>query len=53
MNAFCSIINTSVFPYQSDGNFDSAFFQQNEESNQFRTEYEMRKMKQVCNIFLN
>ncbi|VVA31232.1 PREDICTED: syntaxin-71 [Prunus dulcis] len=30
----------------SDGNFDSAFFQQNEESNQFRTEYEMRKMKQ-------
>ncbi|XP_044468273.1 syntaxin-71-like [Mangifera indica] len=30
----------------SDGNFSGAFFQQTEESTQFRQEYEMRKMKQ-------
>ncbi|XP_031400730.1 syntaxin-71-like isoform X2 [Punica granatum] len=30
----------------SDGNFDAGFFQQTEESNQFRQQYEMRKMKQ-------
>ncbi|XP_038902168.1 syntaxin-71-like [Benincasa hispida] len=30
----------------SDGNFESEYFQQNEESSQFRNEYEMRKMKQ-------
>lgn len=30
----------------SDGNFESEFFQQTEESSQFRKEYEMRKMKQ-------
>ncbi|KAG6681813.1 hypothetical protein I3842_13G108200 [Carya illinoinensis] len=30
----------------SDGNFDNDFFHQTEESNQFRQEYEMRKMKQ-------
>ncbi|GFQ04060.1 syntaxin-71 [Phtheirospermum japonicum] len=31
-----------------DGNFDNDFFEQSEESNQFRQEYEMRKMKQAC-----
>lgn len=30
----------------SDGHFDDDFFQQSEESSQFRQEYEMRKMKQ-------
>lgn len=29
-----------------EGNFGSDFFQQTEESDQFRSEYEMRKMKQ-------
>ncbi|KAL3653068.1 Syntaxin-71 [Castilleja foliolosa] len=29
-----------------DGNLDNDFFEQSEESNQFRQEYEMRKMKQ-------
>lgn len=43
-------MNTNVFPYHSDGNFESEFFQQTEESSQFRKEYEMRKMKQACNV---
>ncbi|KAH7657590.1 syntaxin of plants SYP7 protein [Dioscorea alata] len=30
----------------ADGNFDNEYFQQTEESNQFRQEYEMRKIRQ-------
>ncbi|KAH7526418.1 hypothetical protein JRO89_XSUnG0057700 [Xanthoceras sorbifolium] len=32
----------------SDGDYSSDFFQESEESSQFRQEYEMRKMKQAC-----
>ncbi|KAA0035334.1 syntaxin-71 isoform X2 [Cucumis melo var. makuwa] len=37
-----------VYDSSLDGNFESEYFQQSEESSQFRNEYEMRKMKQAC-----
>nr|GMD69442.1 syntaxin-71-like [Ipomoea batatas] len=36
--------------FDSDGQMDDDFFQQSEESSQFRNEYEMRKIKQACNL---
>ncbi|KAG6533354.1 hypothetical protein ZIOFF_007221 [Zingiber officinale] len=41
------------FDSTSDGRFDSEYFQQTEESNQYRQEYEMRKMKQAIDIICN
>ncbi|TYK14303.1 syntaxin-71 isoform X2 [Cucumis melo var. makuwa] len=43
-----SSFNNIKFDSSSDGNFESEYFQQSEESSQFRNEYEMRKMKQAC-----
>lgn len=35
------------FVFIADGKFESEYFQQTEESKQFRQEYEMRKLKQA------
>lgn len=49
----CSFLyfNYVVSPLITDGNFDVGFFQQSEESSQFRQEYEMRRIKQESNVF--
>lgn len=36
--------------FDSDGKLDDDFFQQSEESSQFRQEHEMRKIKQACSL---
>lgn len=38
----------SLLCLTAEGDFNDGFFQQTEESNQFRQEYEIRKMKQAC-----
>nr|GEW82685.1 syntaxin/epimorphin, conserved site-containing protein [Tanacetum cinerariifolium] len=41
-----SASRTNNIKFDSDGKFDDDYFQQSEESSQFRSEFEMRKMKQ-------
>ncbi|MCD7471328.1 Syntaxin-71 [Datura stramonium] len=36
--------------FDSEGQFTDGFYEQTEEATQFRSEYEMRKMKQACNF---
>ncbi|KAI7755509.1 hypothetical protein M8C21_031683, partial [Ambrosia artemisiifolia] len=43
-----SASRTNNIKFDSDGRFDDDYFQQSEESSQFRNEFEMRKMKQAC-----
>ncbi|KAL3536287.1 hypothetical protein ACH5RR_004748 [Cinchona calisaya] len=39
-------VSRTEIKFDSDGRFDSEYFQQTDESNNFRQEYEMRKMRQ-------
>lgn len=43
----CLFLSYNCFDTMSDGKFDSNYFQHTEDTNTFRQEYEMRKMKQV------
>ena len=51
MASFLMVLLCFIDIWKPDGHFGDDFFQQSEESSQFREEYEMRKLKQACNSF--